>query len=636
MILIRDALRLAVTKLKIRKIRLTVTVVIASLLFAGAVFAVTVVNGSLKSFKTFNVSGLSNKYLVVGSPGQSLDYTDPGLIAFIEAEEKAINIRKKAEAKRLGIEFTPTVELQWVQSDPSGGKYVNMGLSEVQKLISTYYEKSNLSTSFSSFTKFVTDNGAVNAYRASSEYQPNISGDTKSVLVDGKENYVKQENVDPYTVRGFKTIESNPVRVIDDDLITPFLLPDQTFTSTGSGNYPVLVPFSVAQEALGLKALPDNATSNEKIQRVKQVRSGVAGKTLSVCYRNQISSQSIQNTVQQKQDIELNKNNKNYVKPSVLFDLPATACGEVIVTKDSRTADEKKATAKQDEFDRIFGKQPATSRIVTFRIAGITPDPDNGFTSSIVGILSSIARTSVGSGWVLPSSLAKDPALSGIVADLYNPADPSTQFIAKLPDGATLKRFVKDLSCNKDMSMLAANATNKACDEQQKFFVFYNFGNNVVAIDEFQSGFNKFFNIVLIVIAIISSVIMMGTIARIIADSRRETAVFRAIGATRLDMTLVYGLYASMMATLVVVSALSLGWIAAGIFNNHYTQQVTAEAILVFNVSDLGKKFTFYALDFAKILRIAGVVILASLLGLVLPLLANLRRSPLKDMRDEN
>lgn len=636
MILVRDALRLATTKLKIRKIRLTVTVVIASLLFAGAMFMVTVVDGSLKSIEKFNVSGLSNQYLVIGSPVQSLDYSDPELIAFIEAEEKALNIRKKAEAKRLEIEFTPTIELQWVQSDPSGGKYVNWVLPEVQKLVSAYYEKSNLSTSFSNFTKFVTDNGAVNAYRASSEYPFTVSGDTKSVLVDGKENFVKQVNIDPYTVRGFKTIESKPVRVIDDDLVTPFLLPDQTFTLTSDGSYPVLVPYSVAEEALGLKALPDNATSDEKIQRVKQVRSEVAGKTLSVCYRNQTSSLSIQNTVQQKQDLELNKNVKNYVKPSILYDLPSTACGEVIVTKDTRTAEEKKATAKQDEFDRIFGKQPAVSRIVTFRIAGITPDPDNGFTSSIVGILSSIARTSVGSGWVLPSSLAKDPALNGIVADLYDPADTSTQFIAKLPDGATLKSFVKDLSCNIDMSMFAENATNKACEEQQKFFVFNNFGNNAVAIDEFQSGFNKFFNVVLIVIATISSVIMMGTIARIIADSRRETAVFRSIGATRLDMTLVYGLYASMIATLVVISALGLGWIAAGIFNNHYTQQVTAEAILVFNVSDLDKKFTFYALDSAKVLRITGVVYLASLLGLILPLLANLRRSPLKDMRDEN
>lgn len=636
MILVRDALRLAVTKLKIRKVRLIITVVIAALLFAGAVFMVTVVNGSLKSVEKFNVSGLSNQYLVVGSPGQSLlDYSDPGLIAFIEAEEKALNIRKKAEAKRLGIEFTPTVESQWVQSDPSGGKYVNT-TPEVQKLISSYYEKSNLSTSFSSFTKFVTDNGALNAYRASSEYPFTISGDTKSVLVDGKENFVKQEGVDSMPARGFKSIESNPVRVIDDDLITPFLLPDQTFTSSGDGNYPVLVPYSVAQEALGLKALPDNATAQEKIQRVKQVRAEVAGKTLSVCYRNQTSAQSIQNTVQQKQDLELNKNVKNYVKPSILYDLPATACGEVIVTKDTRTAEEKKAAAKQDEFDRIFGKQPAISRIVTFRIAGITPDADFGFTSTITGILSSIARTSVGSGWVLPSSLANEPALSGVLANLYDPADFTTQFIAKLPDGATLKRFVKDLSCNMDMSMFAANATNNACKEQQKFFVFYNFGNNAVAIDEFQSGFNKFFNVVLIVIAIISSVIMMGTIARIIADSRRETAVFRAIGATRLDMTLVYGLYAFMMATLVVLMALGLGWIAAGIFNNHYTQQVTAEAILVFNVSDLDKKFTFYALDSAKIIRITGVIYLATLLGLVLPLLANLRRSPLKDMRDEN
>jgi ABC-type antimicrobial peptide transport system permease subunit len=177
---------------------------------------------------------------------------------------------------------------------------------------------------------------------------------------------------------------------------------------------------------------------------------------------------------------------------------------------------------------------------------------------------------------------------------------------------------------------------SSACTEQNKFFIFMPYGNNAAALDEFEKGFNKVFNVILIVISVISSVIMMGTIARIIADSRRETAVFRAIGATRLDMSLVYGIYALMMATLVIIVAGLIGWAAAMVFNSHFSPQVTPQAILVFNVTDLSKTFSFYALDIARIAKIAGVVYLATFIGLILPLLSNLRRSPLKDMRDEN
>jgi hypothetical protein len=56
----------------------------------------------------------------------------------------------------------------------------------------------------------------------------------------------------------------------------------------------------------------------------------------------------------------------------------------------------------------------------------------------------------------------------------------------------------------------------------------------------------------------------------------------------------------------------------------------------VFNSTDINKQFTFVGLDGEKLLLVIAVVFASGLVGLALPLLSNLRRSPLKDMRDEN
>jgi ABC-type antimicrobial peptide transport system permease subunit len=649
MILLRDAFRLSVTKLKIRKVRLFVTVIIAALLFSAAIFVVTIIHGTLQSFNTLNVEGLSTKYLVAGNPAVTPDYSNPDAIAFVKAEQKKVIDKKKAEAKRLGIEYDAASEQPWVDEIPNGPSFINSGIPEVVALVDQFYKATELKNTYEDFKIYAKDNGATATYRISAEYSGfgNTQG-SKTVIVDGKEIFAASSDyANPYEQKGFKTIESANIRQADDALIQPFTLPNQTLEKDANGAYPALVPYSVAEEALGLKALPKNATSKDKIARIQEVRTNIAGKSLTICYRNDASTQKMQEVIQQKKDIEANKNKKDYIKPSVIYDMPATACGDVVVVKDTRSAEEKKLQAKQDEFARIFGKEDPASKLVTIRIVGVTPDLNTDFSNSIVGILSMVAASSVGSGWIMPTS-AVDTNISDVVASMNNTTGYEVMYVAEMQDAATQKQFIEKLSC--DTSQLQAIAMvsgsnmaedptatlSSACTEQNKFFIFMPYGNNAAALDEFEKGFNKVFNVILIVISVISSVIMMGTIARIIADSRRETAVFRAIGATRLDMSLVYGIYALMMATLVIIVAGLIGWAAAMVFNSHFSPQVTPQAILVFNVTDLSKTFSFYALDIARIAKIAGVVYLATFIGLILPLLSNLRRSPLKDMRDEN
>jgi len=128
---------------------------------------------------------------------------------------------------------------------------------------------------------------------------------------------------------------------------------------------------------------------------------------------------------------------------------------------------------------------------------------------------------------------------------------------------------------------------------------------------------------------------MIGTIGKIIADNRKETSVFRAVGAKRHEIAQIYLLYTGILATLSFLVALVIGLGVAIYAEAAYSPGLSVQAALAFNSSDLHKTFhliTFNALDLLKIL---GFALLVSLVSSSVPIAHNLSRNPIKDMREE-
>lgn len=657
MILLRDALKLALTKVRIRIPRLIITVIISSLLFALVIFVISVVRGAVASVDSFNSEGLSKRYLVLGSPVgdtySTFNDPDPILIAQLEKAQKEIIARKIAEAKRLKLDYDPKTEQKWVQTSPDDGgtKYIDASTPAVEAIIDNYL-KTKPSTNFELFKQNAEKAGAIGAYRLSSEFTTGFIG-TKyiRVLKDNKESFEPDKGMqDPYTAKGFSSLNSGNIRTISESLVKPFSFSGQTLKRGDDGSVPVLTPFSVAEESLGLKPLLSSAKPAEKLARIKQVRESVAGTTIKVCYRNDTSSALLNSAIDQKQVDAQNKNDKKYVRPSLVYGLPKTPCGDIPIIRDVRSTEQKQLEAKQAQFDKIFGKEDPVSYILTFRIVGLLPDTSIMFPNTLTGILSTVLSSSIGGGWAVPESVAADPTLNGITTPIDQVSPFNVQFIAELPNAKAQKAFIKSESC--DLTQLDANAIktpmgmyvmskdgsnpSEACQKQNKPFMFASFGNNAAAVDDFQVLFDKILRIVLLVLAALSSLIMMGIIGRIIADSRRETAVFRSIGATRLDMTIVYTIYALMLATLVAAVSLIFGFIIATIFSSYFEPRVTPSALLAFNSTDVTKQFLLRGFDTIRSLQVVAVVYGAALIGMLPPLIINLRRNPLRDMRDEN
>ena len=66
-----------------------------------------------------------------------------------------------------------------------------------------------------------------------------------------------------------------------------------------------------------------------------------------------------------------------------------------------------------------------------------------------------------------------------------------------------------------------------------------------------------------------------------------------------------------------------------------YGAATSTQAVLAFNSHDLSKPFHLIGLNLADLASIYGFVLVIALVSAVIPLLSNIRRNPVKDMREE-
>src|SRR5690606_28562110 len=119
-----------------------------------------------------------------------------------------------------------------------------------------------------------------------------------------------------------------------------------------------------------------------------------------------------QQAISTKQEIERNKDNKDYRQPDLIYGLPTEPCGAVPITRDVRSNQEKILADKQRQFDEMFGTPPAEQSTLTFRVVGIVPDIDYGTGAMNVGqIINSLVVSSLGAGWYSPLEHVADNPL---------------------------------------------------------------------------------------------------------------------------------------------------------------------------------------------------------------------------------
>lgn len=635
MISLKDALALAQTKLRTRKIRTIITVVVSGLLFSLAVTVTIVTDGVFNSFESMSAKSLTGRYIINGVqayPDTSSLFSDPELIAKAEARHKQVVEAKKAEAKKLGIEYDTITDPAPTETI-DGRKQLSYNSPIAEKVLT---EAALLKYPIRTLTDFQSFAQKYNPTQYYTVQHIAIKNGTYVEMLGGSEKFAAGTSSNSMS-QGPEDI-AEPV-LTPTGLLSNYMLPGYRWKAD-SGHIPVVVNQKRAAALTGYKAPGKDAPASEKLNYVNELRKRSNGITFDVCYRNTTSTERIAQATTTAKEIEEHKNDPTYPKPNLVYGTPSpTSCGEAIIKSDTRSAEEKLYAQKYAEFTRKF--DPNTDPVqqkLTYEVVGVTPngwaDSDTTYSMETHDLVSGLLMSQT-FRFAVPaemyeqltdkSSLQKALAIQHDGTRSEFSATAFNQYYAEFNDSAAARDFAKNESCQYGMN---------GCEPASKYFMLTPFGSNSIAIDEAKAGTAKALLWITGIVSVLAAVIASLTIGRTIADGRRETSVFRAIGFKRLDIAQIYSTYTFLLALSTVIFTLITSIAIALLINNALWLGTTVQAQLALGVADTTERFSYVGFS-PKVLVVLAMIVISGLIGMTLPLIRNIRRNPIKDMRDE-
>lgn len=634
MLRILDASKLALTKLRTRKIRLAVTIIVAGLLFGVVVFGLTVLRASMASIGRFSRDTMSTRYLLAYSnhnkDQSELFYNTPQ-----DAKDRILALHKqhiadkKAAAKALGVEYDEKSEeepIMKINQDDSGS--LNRNSWAVKTFLRQYTNEKNP-------LKPERIDAAAKRFGSSVTYRiQNVGGRDGSldVMIGGREDFQRNKEAVPEQLNEFVSAAGYQ-EILDESLLNYYFLPHRAHAT--SNEIPVFISYNDAAVLLGKKPLPTTAQPQQHIERIRELRNEAGNITIQVCYRNNASSHLIQQALDQQRTAANKPKNEFDVKPSIEYALPAAdSCGGAIVKKDNRSASEKMADEKLQKFNQQFSTENITPQQakLTYRVVGLLPDTAYGddLKSKLAGAL----NANMPSRWIIPKQTFEAGAAKTYLPNILTTERQelsgglSDTTIYEFIDAEHARAFYHATMCNvqpKDKDLCVDGVSNFTRP----------FGSNSLVIEELQQQLTPILWYSLLGVIGVAAFILMLTISRTVADSRKESAIFRALGATRLDIAQIYVMYTLLLAGLIALFAIVAGLIGAGVIDVLYSADFSTAARYIIMPRDLNTTFQLFTFDPLIIALAAVSIVAAALIGSILPLVRNTRRNPMKDMRDE-
>ena len=629
-----DASKLALTKLRTRKIRLAVTIIVAGLLFGVVVFGLTVLRAGMASVERFSRDTMSTRYLLAYSnhnENQSeLFYNTPQ-----DAKDRILALHKqhiadkKAAAKALGVEYDEKSEeepITKINQDDSGS--LNRNSWAVKTFLKQHTAEKNP-------LKPERIDAAAKRFGSSTAYRvQDVGGRDGSldVMIGGREDFQRDKEAVPEQLNEFVSAAGYQT-ILDESLLNYYFLPHRVHAA--NNEIPVFISYNDAAALLGKKPLPTTASPQQHIERIRELRNEASNITIQVCYRNNASAHLIQQALDQQRTAANKTKNESDAKPSIEYALPAAdSCGGAIVKKDNRSADEKAMDEKMQKFNQQFSTENVTPQQakLTYRVVGLLPDAAYGddLKSNLAGAL----NANMPSRWIIPKQTFEAGAAKTYVPNILTTerrelsGGLSDTTIYEFSDAEHARAFYHASMCNNQPK------NKDLCVDGVSNFT-QPFGSNSLVIEELQQQLTPILWYSLLGVIGVAAFILMLTISRTVADSRKESAIFRALGATRLDIAQIYIMYTLLLAGLIALFAITAGLIGAGVIDALYSADFSTAARYIIMPRDLNTTFQLFAFDPRIIVLAAVSIIAAALIGSILPLARNTRRNPMKDMRDE-
>lgn len=646
----RYTLKLARTKLRSKRVMLIASIIIASLLFAALISCIIVFTAAEKSANTFVKKAGNDKYLVQvrpNIPSEVLGYTrDISLedIRAIKLFEKEYYDTLREKYENAGVPYDPAIEIPALKPDA----FKPDTLPEEQRVIVDYqspvaeawYAKKlqGYATTAPNTIQKLRQVGA--KYEATGyyiQYHATLPPIPQSrPILNGKEDFgANDRKAGDFSTYGYSvnSIYNSMYQFQDDALLERYLL---TKDVTALKGIPVIV---TAQEAaalfgksVGIGSEPKNEV--DKKEWLRSIQDKLNGRIYEVCTRSAPEQAMLDKIQRDYVEAQTNMNNEEYVAPSLQYERPSTPCGDIVITKDTRTVAEKQAQQTSEGVQKKLGTYVAPEHyLTTFQIVGFMyPQPyseyDANIESYIKNLLSPQDNTLAATIPLemyerLPDNLKFDQRM---ISQLKPSQQQTGQFTTRVLEFASINQ------AREFINIEACRGISTSCS---KPFYADPYGSNYLILDEIGKLFQRIISVALPILLGLALVIMWFTISRIMAENRKETAVYRAMGAKRSDIAAVYFAYVLLIALRVVIVSFILGIGIAYVINQIYGTQFNDVALSSFGIIENDIQFSLFDISSPFIWAVLGIVFIVSIIASLQPLIRNVMRSPIQDMREE-
>ncbi len=653
MISVANSLKLARTKLRYKRGLLFTSVVAASLMFAALIACIIVFSAAEKSAESLVKRAGNDRYLVRVSPVipdevlLSSRNLSPKDIAEIRAFEKKYYLDLRAKYQEAGVPYDESIEIPALipdslkpQSLPEDQRVALNFQSPVVEAFRQKRFREYEKTAPNSLPKLRELGSTYGADGYYIEYPTTFPFIPQSHLIfDNKEDLgVQEARYGDSSTYGIVTnaVYNSYYQFVDEKLLERYLLPD---TPNGPKGVPVVI---TAQEAVtlfgkevGIGEEPKDAS--EKLKWLDNVRSKLSGYTYQVCTRN-VAEQAMLSKIQRDYaEIQDNKNDSSYMPPALQYDYPDSPCGDIKTKQDNRTDDQKTADNAAIETQNKLGTYaPPEHYLTTFQIVGIASvQPFSKFDADITSYIRNLLspQDTLRSAAIPIQRYENLPDNFKFHSETLDDNSDSLSAIVGNPNFASrVLEFPTVEKANAFLDKETCRVSNTDCHKPYRADPY---GSNYLILDEIGKLFRKIINVLLPVLASLSLVIIWFTISRIMMESRRETAIYRAMGATRMDISLIYITYVMILSSLISICSLVTGISVAFVINVTYGQRLTDIALTSLGVSSNGQSFSLFDLSSPLIWLMVGMIFVVSMLASLHPLIRNVMRPPIEDMREE-
>lgn len=654
----RHAVLLARTKLRSKRGMLIASIIVSSLLFAALIAAIIVFQGAQKSAVRFVEAANNEQYLVSVRPiiPQSVtNFYGEGLtlsletIREIKTFEKDYYNAERAKYKAAGVEYNEALEIPALK--PS--VFADPKLPKDQQVMVDYSSpvtSALLTQRFNAYAKTATNKfsdlqlvgtqyGALGYYAQRPTMLQGIP--SLRLVQDGKEDFGAEfQNEVVGMTADKRALHNSSYSFVDNGLLERNVgeLPGE------SKGIPVVPSVQEIAQLFGKELDIPEEPSNEKDRAawIQDVQEKSNGFTYQVCYRNASEQQLIEKIQRDYADMEMHKDDTKYQRPALLHELPKTACGDITVKSDTRTAAEKQVEADRIADQKKLGLYEApTHRLLTFQIVGsVYAQPfiynPTSATDYIQSLLSGTATSSVRgrsapipyqSYQALPADMKFDDLVDTEPEGRARLAA-SDDFIERIVAFRTIdeaRTFMNEVGCEEKYD-------GTKCDKQ---YYVSPYGSNYLLLDDLSSAFMSLMAIAFPAVLGLALIIIWFTVSRMMAENRKETAVYRAMGARRGDITVIYLTYIMLVALRTALVAIVVGVVAAFVVDYLYAPQITTTAASMFGMVTNAPTVSLFDLGSPLTLVVIAAIFVVSIVASIQPLIRNVLRPPVRDMRSE-